>query len=77
MNKKILIFGIGPLATTVYHLIQEIKEIDVVGFIVDDDYHKEDFFLNLPLYKLSLVSTENEIITCIGYKCIRNRKNKF
>ena len=44
MNKKILIFGIGPLATTVYHLIQEIKEIDVVGFIVDDDYHKEDFF---------------------------------
>ena len=49
MNKKILIFGIGPLATTVYHLIQEIKEIDVVGFIVDDDYHKEDFFLNFLL----------------------------
>jgi UDP-N-acetylbacillosamine N-acetyltransferase len=77
MNKKILIFGIGPLARTVYHLIQEINDIDVVGFIVDDEYHKEDYFLNLPLYKLSLVSKETEIIICIGYKSIRRRKNKF
>jgi UDP-N-acetylbacillosamine N-acetyltransferase len=77
MNKKIFIFGIGSLASTVYQLIQEIQEIEVIGFVVDDQYHKEDFFLNLPLYKLSTLGIENKLVTCIGYKSIRSRKNKF
>lgn len=77
MSKKILIFGIGPLAVTVFKLIQEIQEIEVVGFIVDDEYYDKETFLELPLFKLSLVSKEYEIITCIGYKSIRKRKSKF
>ena len=77
MSKKILIFGIGPLAITVFELIQEINDIEVIGFIVDDEYHNNNNFLNLPLFKLSLADNNFEIITCIGYKSIRTRHSKF
>lgn len=77
MNKEILIFGIGPLSKTVYKLVQDIINIEVVGFVVDDEYHNEDTFLDLPLFKLSSASTEYEMVSCIGYKNIRNRKKKF
>ena len=78
MNKEILVFGTGALSVSVYHLVKDINEINIIGFIVDDAYYTINTFLDLPVYKLSDVAPKaNEIICCIGYKSMRDRKQRY
>ena len=78
MSKKILIFGIGPLSKIVVSLCKDIETIDVVGFIVDDEFYKFDNFIDLPVFKYSTVSPfDFEIISCVGYKSMRKRKDIY
>lgn len=78
IKEQMLIFGIGPLSKTVVSLCKDIETIEIVGFIIDDEYYVEDKFIGLPVYKYSNVSKQDfKIVTCIGYKSMRKRKEIF
>ena len=53
--KKVVIFGTGEYAELAHYYFENDSECDfeVVGFVADDEYVKEDTFRGLPLVKLS------------------------
>ena len=78
MIKRVLIFGIGPFAQTVQSLCSDVQTIEIAGFVVDDDYYREQTFSGLPVYKYSHVKPNDfELILCIGYKSMRNRMRVY
>ncbi len=77
MIEEIYLFGIGPLAETVYYIAEEIKTIEIKGFVIDDEYYDNELFLNKPVLKLSHVDKNIKMISCIGYKNMRNRKKIY
>lgn len=55
MDKKqnIFIFGTTPFSEEVMHYFQERSEYNVVGFVVDDEYKKQDTFCGLSVVPMS------------------------
>ena len=85
MNKKLIIFGIGPLAKTVFSLLQDIDTFEVGYFMVDDDFYDETTpcLYGKQILKKSMLLTDSNLIeeynflSCVGYKNMRNRKKVF
>lgn len=82
---KILIFGTNELSEIVTTYINSTNEYNskVIGFVVDDEYYKEDKFCELPVHKYSTIdkifNKDNvKFLVCIGYSQMNEiRKNVF
>jgi len=53
---KLLIFGTQGIAKLAYHYFKTDSEYDVVGFVVDKAYKKNDTFQGLPLHETESIS---------------------
>lgn len=72
MNKKLIIFGIGPIAEIVYYYATEVCCFEVVGFTVDKKFMKNSTFIGkevVPFEKLNNFFNVNEcnVFVAIGY----------
>jgi len=79
---KVVIFGIGHLASLLYYYLSNESIYDVVAFCVDKKYLNSKKFNDLPVYafedmKKYYNSSEIKIILALGYSCMRSRKNIY
>lgn len=81
MNKRVILFGIGDFAKMLHTLSKEVKDINVVAFMVDDAYCKETEFCELPVWKTSMINDEMtkqyHFLICVGYKNMRSRQTIY
>lgn len=81
--KKILIFGMNLQAATLYQLITQEHQGEVVAFLIDPKYKKADYFQNLPVITSEEVlqnypTSDYKICLSFGYKnMVHNREQKF
>lgn len=78
--KKVIIFGIGDLAKTLYCYMKDLYE--VLGFCIDRRYKNEkEIFMGKKIFELEDILLNNDediyFIMAIGYKNMRNRKEKY
>lgn len=57
MKKKVVIFGTRDLAELAKFYFEHDSDYETVAFTVDEEYRKEDSFLNLPLVPFEKVET--------------------
>lgn len=82
---KILLFGTNYLSEVIHEsiILHNDARYSVQGFVVDDEYYKDDTFRGHKVYKYSEVNnffskTEVKILLCIGYtKMNENREKVF
>lgn len=55
-SNRVVIFGSGGIAEIVHVCMQQDSDLDVVGFVVDDDYWSDSKFRGLPLVRSTLVT---------------------
>lgn len=82
MIEKVIIFGLGPLSKTIFSYSSEMSNIQIDGFMIDDEYYQDSSFCDLPVYKSSTlkntsITKTHKFLLCIGYKHMRNRKQIF
>lgn len=70
-SKKLVIFGLGELAQLAYEYFTHDSDWKIVAFAVDDSYHSEFTFLNLPVVKFSEIeksypASSFEIFVAVG-----------
>jgi len=81
--KRIVIFGCNDFAELVKFYFDNDSDYEVTGFVIDNDYHTVDTFLDLPLIKTDdLESTfpkeEYSLFVAVGYsKMNRIREQKI
>jgi sugar O-acyltransferase (sialic acid O-acetyltransferase NeuD family) len=79
--KNIIFFSIGSFAETLFLMSKDISDVNVVAFMADDEYCKEDTLCGLPIWKYSMLDSsmikQYEFLVCIGYKTMRNRQIIF
>ena len=85
MNKKpvkLIIFGIGDLAKTLYSYIYNSVDYEIVAFCVDDEYKNTEFFCGLKIIEFSALLkkysvNDYKILLAVGYSNMRLRKLVF
>ncbi len=81
--KKLIIVGTGSTARRIYDFVKQYNLYEVVGFVVDKEYKKEDKFCNLPVYsfeELEKIYKKEEIelfIAVLWNNLNKDRKNLF
>jgi len=81
-NKRIVIYGTGPLAKLLYYYLNFDSSYKVTCFCVNAAYISENEFCGLPVVSFEEVEktyppTEYEMILAIGYSKMRSRKKLF
>ncbi len=73
--QNLVIYGAGDLAKLAYFYAKHELGFNVLGFVVDYEFKKEDQFLNLPLYIWSDCPPADKanMFVAIGYKSMRAR----
>jgi len=78
MNKPVIFFGISDLAKMLFTLSQNMKDLNVVAFMADDEYCSDTECCGLPVWKSSTINSEMteqyDFLVCVGYKNMRSRK---
>jgi len=82
MSQLIVIFGCGPLARLLNHLISTTTNDHVIAFTVDSDYRTTDTFEGKPLYSYEdlqryINANEVKFLLAFGYSSMRMRANVF
>lgn len=82
MKQPLLIFGAGSLARLACHAAEDSGAFEVVGFVVDDDYVRNDHFQGRPIVGWSQtrarVDPRQVAMHCaIGYRVMRRRAAVF
>lgn len=77
--KKVIIYGAGAYAKLLYCEASRSGIIDIAGFVVDDDYFKEDRLFDLSIIPFSEVERtypqeEYDMLVLCGYTRMSNRK---
>ncbi|MBX9597229.1 MAG: acetyltransferase [Burkholderiales bacterium] len=81
--KKLIIVGLGETACIAYEYFQLNTDVPVVGFAVNEAYHRIDTFQNLPVHILeNLVNLQSNsdlvfFVALSGGKCNQDRTNVF
>lgn len=80
--QQVVIFGLGPLANLLHHLIETTTDDYVVAFTVDAKYQTDALFCGKPVYafediKEKLDSHGYKIFCAIGYSKMRARMEIF
>lgn len=70
--EKVVLFGNGPVASTVYYTLTYDSQYQVAGFTVDAQYITEDKLFDLPVVPFTQVASiyppdEYQMLTAIGY----------
>lgn len=78
MNKPVIFFGVGDFAKMLYVQSKDIKHLNVVAFMADDEYCLHTEFCGLPIWKSSTIDSkmveQYDFLICVGYKKMRNRQ---
>ena len=83
MSDKIVIFGTGAVAFVAYTTFTVDNKLDIYGFTVDNEFLKEDNFLDLPVVDFNDVESifppdQYKMIVALGYaKTNRLRAEKY
>ncbi|QED36534.1 sugar O-acyltransferase [Antarcticibacterium arcticum] len=77
-NKKLIIYGIGKFAEYVGYVFENDSPYDVVGYCIEQDFLKEDFFANKPLTSFENMGEEFPpeeflLFIAVGNNVIRQR----
>ena len=81
--KKLIIFGAGDMAELAHFYFENDSDYEVVAFLVDDDFKREEEFERKPLITISTLikdypNSEFEVFVALGYsKMNTNRKEKY
>jgi sugar O-acyltransferase (sialic acid O-acetyltransferase NeuD family) len=78
MNKPVVLFGVGSLASLAYHYLTHDSDRTVVGFTLDGEHIKEPELFGLPVVPSDEVTTRfppetHDMFVVVGY----SRMNKF
>lgn len=81
-NKRVIIFGTGPLAINLFKYMQNDARYDVAAFCVDLAYKTLDELFGLPVIALEQIEdlfppSLHDMIIAIGYSKMRARKLLF
>ena len=78
MIKPVIFFGVNDWIKGLYILSKHMDNIDVAGFMVDDEYYTKSEFCGLPVLRYSSLNAkmidENDFLLCVGYRIMRNRQ---
>lgn len=83
MNKKLVIFGAGPIGELAHYYFTNDSEYQVSGFVVDADYRDTDKFCNLPMTDYEKIeqdypASEYDLFIAMSYSHLNEaRKNKY
>jgi len=83
MKKPLVIFGTGKISEAVSYFFSRDSEYQIIGYVVDDGYFSQEYFLNKPVIKLSKLRSTHPIentfaFVAIGYHGINElRSQKF
>lgn len=83
MKKKLIIFGKGELAELVHFYFSQESRYEVIAFVVDQEFLKEDLYLGLPILPFEKLQETfppgtADLFIAIGYSKINlNRKKKY
>lgn len=69
-NDKIYIYGTGKIAFRMYHLLKEIGDVDICGFVVSEGVEHDDMFEEMPIYNINELETND-----VGIIVALNEKN--
>jgi sugar O-acyltransferase (sialic acid O-acetyltransferase NeuD family) len=80
--KDLLIFGASSLARLAHYYATRDMGLNVLGFVVDEQYKVTDTFLSLPIFSSSEIDKKfnyDEIVmyVAVGYKSMRQRTNAY
>ena len=80
--KELLIFGASSLARQAHYYATRDMGLNVMGFVVDEQYKTADTFLSLPVFTWSELDKKfdcNEIAMhiAIGYRSMRQRASAY
>lgn len=80
--KGLVIFGATTLARLAHYYATQELGLAVQGFVVDDDFHRQDSFLALPVWPWSTFVRshgpgETAIHVAVGYRVMRGRRAAF
>jgi sugar O-acyltransferase (sialic acid O-acetyltransferase NeuD family) len=82
-RRKLVIFGAGDFAQLAKFYFENDSDYEVCGFVVDDDYHVSDSYLDLPLVLSERVQTvfppeQYELYVAIAYTHLNEiRESKY
>ncbi|WP_285824207.1 hypothetical protein [Schaedlerella arabinosiphila] len=82
MKKKVLIFGTTMFSKEMMHYLQKDDKWEILGFTLDRDYKKEEFFCDYKVYPFEdleiYFNMENtEILPSIGYSGMNSHRKLF
>ncbi|MDA8760482.1 acetyltransferase [Amylibacter sp.] len=71
-RQKLLIFGIGVTAKSIYAYFQNDRRYLIEGFVIDKEYRSENTCLDLPVHEYEKITKDvkrtHKFIVCIGYQ---------
>lgn len=73
MKTKIFIYGAGKIAESVSYYFNRDSDFEIAAYVIDDEFYKEDSFLNKPLLKLSDINSkfnpkDYKVFVAVGYQ---------
>jgi sugar O-acyltransferase (sialic acid O-acetyltransferase NeuD family) len=81
MNKPVIFFGTSDLAKMLYILSKDMDDINVIAFMVDDEYCFDTEFCGLPVWETSTIDSnmieQYDFLICVGYKNMRSRQTIY
>ena len=82
MTNNIVLYGIGPLARTLFHHLTIDSDINVVAFTADKEHITEERFCDLPVTPFETVTSlyppkDYGMLCAIGAKRLRDRQTMF
>jgi sugar O-acyltransferase (sialic acid O-acetyltransferase NeuD family) len=77
--QNLVIYGTGNFARLAHYYAEQELAINVLGFVVDDEYFSENLFASLPIFKWEKLPhpDQTNIFVAIGYKNMRARALAF
>lgn len=83
MTHRLIIFGLGDIAQLAHYYFSSDSHYEVVAFVVDAEYRKENFFCGLPVVafeEVALIYSPNsyDIFIALSYSNLNSvRKSKY